>query len=211
MEFQQKYLKYKEKYLELKKMKAGYLRYYPRGPMIGYPAIPYVSPEVKVTGPIPGPMPLPIRLPLPSPFIVGPRLIRVSESETKCQTCPKCTAVQTYKVYFKISLAELQKISPMINEEFSFILLDTCDLKYRDEILKLLNAKPISIGVIPWKVASPFIQLDFDMTNINRKLTNKIATTISNNFKLPQPAYNFLTPKPAPAYPGAFSVQVTFE
>ena len=67
MDFEQKYNKYKQKYLELKKMKAG-LRLIPAGPMIGYPTVPIMPPQVRVTGPIPQPAVIsPIMSPLMSP------------------------------------------------------------------------------------------------------------------------------------------------
>jgi hypothetical protein len=64
MDFEQKYNKYKQKYLELKKMKAG-LRFVPAGPMIGYPTVPIMPPQVRVTGPIPQPL---IMSPVMSPM-----------------------------------------------------------------------------------------------------------------------------------------------
>jgi len=132
MDFQQKYNKYKQKYLELKKMKAG-LRLIPAGPMIGYPTVPIMPPQVRVTGPIPQPAVIspvmspvfPIRsvspvrsispfapnpfLPIPFPLIRPYRVIRFTSSDDYKPT------PTTYRIYLSINdAAQLKKINDTI-------------------------------------------------------------------------------------------------
>jgi len=170
MDYEKKYYKYKEKYLELKKMKAsGY--FIPRGPMIGYPAVPFVSPQVRVTGPIPQIYPgvraiSPISPIFPPPFILGPRLIRVTETES-----PKCPAPASHKVYLNISVTELKKVCSEISDNYKFLLVDSCDARYIGKVLKELRKIP-TLQVTPNKLASPQMQLEYDLTNINAVLTN---------------------------------------
>jgi hypothetical protein len=144
MSFEQKYLKYKEKYLELKKQSGGVLRF--PGPMIGYPAmpVPVMGPSYRVRGPVVGPSPFgPMLSPMPGPFIAGPRLIRV-DSEPTCPTCATCTTCPVCPPINKINLvikeAELKKIiSSEIVGDFTFELLNTTDSIYFHEMLKKLN------------------------------------------------------------------------
>jgi hypothetical protein len=179
MEFQQKYLKYKEKYLELKKMKAGQYRYMPRGPMIGYPAVPYMSPQVRVTGPIPGPMPLPIGL--PGPMLVGPRFVRVTEEHK----CPSCAGPASYKLYAVFSdKTELSKYN--ISSEIKLLILDTPDEKYHNlvetELKSIKSLRPLVSKTSPTPMPTPSIyntNLEFDFSGV--KYLKKIAHTYQNS------------------------------
>jgi len=170
MDFEKKYYKYKEKYLELKKMKAaGYI--IPRGPMIGYPAVPLMAPQVRVTGPIPQIYPgvraiSPFRPILPPPFIIGPRLVRVTETES-----PKCPSPASHKIYLSVSVTELKKLCSEISENYRFLLSESCDARYIGKVLKELRKIPTLI-VTPKKLASPQIQLEYDLTAINKALSD---------------------------------------
>jgi hypothetical protein len=136
MDFEQKYNKYKQKYLELKKMKAG-LRFVPAGPMIGYPTVPIMPPQVRVTGPIPQPAVIspvispvmspvfpvraisPVRsispfspfLPIPFPLIRPLRVIRFTSSDDK-----KTTSPPRFRINLSINdTAQLKKINDTID------------------------------------------------------------------------------------------------
>jgi hypothetical protein len=178
MEFQQKYLKYKEKYLELKKMKAGQYRYMPRGPMIGYPAVPYMSPQVRVTGPIPGPMPFPIGL--PGPMLVGPRFVRVTEEHK----CPSCAGPASYKLYAVFD--KKSNLGYYLKEDLKVLILDTPDKKYRDEVQKssTLSIRPVytSGGEYNKDIKLTFkfkdkINLLYDSSDINHSYTGELEST----------------------------------
>jgi hypothetical protein len=182
MDFEKKYYKYKEKYLELKKMKAaGYI--YPRGPMIGYPAVPFMSPQVRVTGPIPQIYPgvraiSPFRPILPSPLLFGPRLVRVTETES-----PKCPSPASHKIYLTVSLDELKKqIFDKIETKFKFIVVDSCDVRYTEKILEDLRGLK-TIKVSSSKLSDKQIEIEFHIENINNVLKNLKIPDISSPLK----------------------------
>ena len=175
MNYEQKYLKYKEKYLELKKMKAGYRIMNP-GPMIGYPAMPYMTPQVRVSGPIPtGPFG-PRFGAMPGPFILGPRMIRVTESES-----PKCPSYSapSYKVFAIFDKAQLKPYYR--NEDFKILILDTPDKNYRDLVAKTAGLAAITPKIDYSGTNNESIKFTFNfggipcMTNADAKIIEYTA------------------------------------
>jgi hypothetical protein len=165
MNYEKKYYKYKQKYVELKKMEAAGLIVVPNGPMIGVPAIPVMSPQVRVTGPIPGPLynfnnrnmmrpgpgPGPFPFPFPGPAIIAPRRILVSES--KCLT-------SSYKIYAVVKKDELKT-----NSDIRLLLLDTPDEKHRNAFYEQLqNQTNINVIVKP---SGNDVELEFDFSSLN--------------------------------------------
>jgi hypothetical protein len=175
MSFEQKYLKYKEKYLELKKQSGG-VRVLSPGPMIGYPAmsVPIMGPSYSVRGPVVGPSPFgPMLAPMPGPFIAGPRLVRVSsEPEHKCTTCPTCATCPTCPAAVAVNIIVMTisggnfaagaaagaaaggplagLASPLRNfPNFTKELLNTTDNLYHGRCLRRLGSlpAPIVIGI----------------------------------------------------------------
>jgi hypothetical protein len=179
MNYEKKYYKYKQKYLELKKMEAAGLIVVPNGPMIGVPAIPVMSPQVKVTGPIPGPLynPYnrsifrsgPIPFPFPGPAIIAPRRILVSES--KCST-------SSYKIYVIVSKDNLK-----VSSDIKLLLLDTPDEKHRNAFYEQLQKNPaeINVKITP---SGKDVELEFDFSSLNcinsSNATQKITQSFSN-------------------------------
>jgi hypothetical protein len=161
MNYEKKYYKYKQKYLELKKMEAAGLIVVPNGPMIGVPAVPVMSPQVKVTGPIPGPLynrynrsmfrSGPIPFPFPGPAIIAPRRILVSES--KCST-------SSYKIYAIVDKSQIP-----VNSNIKLLLLDTPDEKHRNAFYEQLsNPTKIKVTITP---SGNDVELEFDFSNLN--------------------------------------------
>jgi len=197
MDFEQKYNKYKQKYLELKKMKAG-LRLIPTGPMIGYPTVPIMPPQVRVTGPIPQPLVMspvispvmspviPVRsispissfLPIPFPLIRPMRVIRFTSSEEK-----KTTPPTRYRINLSISdTAQLKKINDIIDKfnastsgkksdvyHFTGLeLYSTTDEDNYNAILKKIKAiSPLTITYDKVDVEGDIIKLFFKNSTIS--------------------------------------------
>jgi len=159
MNFEQKYLKYKEKYLELKKQSGG-VRVLSQGPMIGYPAaaMPMMGPSYSIRGPVVGPGPFGHMLaPMPGPFFAGPRLVRVTEeTEHKCNTCPTCATCaacvvpQIHRINLIIRQAILAAaLGVPIAEDFTVELLNTTDNAYYNAVMgRLRNAADAEVTAI---------------------------------------------------------------
>jgi hypothetical protein len=195
MNYEQKYLKYKEKYLELKKMKAGFRIMNP-GPMIGYPAMPIMGPQIRVSGPIPGPIPIgpigpfgPRLAPMPGPFILGPRMIRVTESESpKTVTCPPSPAPVSYSINLVITEAEFRKNGiPNVAGGFTTELVNTIDNKYYTNLLKKVSVAPVLktinlsiIQTLPLPIATLLINFYGAPGATPAQISSNITTLIGN-------------------------------
>jgi len=189
MSFEQKYLKYKEKYLELKKQSGG-VRVLSSGPMIGYPAaaMPIMGPSYSVRGPIVGPSPFgSILAPMPGPFIAGPRLVRVSSEPScpTCATCPTCAVAPIRKINLIIRQATLiaaltsaAGVAPVINEDFTVELLNTTDNVYYNEVMRRLNALVPVAAVGAAAPAAPY-QIRIILRNNAATTPNTIRIEIS--------------------------------
>jgi len=197
MSFEQKYLKYKEKYLELKKQSGG-VRPLSSGPMIGYPAaaVPIMGPSYRVRGPVVGPSPFgPMLAPMPGPFIVGPRLVRVSPEPEHtcptCSTCPTCTTCPTCAVApirrinliirqatLIAALTSAAGVAPVINEDFTVELLNTTDNVYYNAVMGRLNALVPVAAVGAAAPAAPY-QIRIILRNNAATTPNTIKIEIS--------------------------------